>query len=190
MPVFAPRTRTTVAAAVLVASVFFAACDDGGGGSDESVSADDWVSEFCSVSKRFDGRSARISSDLQDLDYTREGAKDDLIGGFEDYRGVLDDFQRDTREIGRLDIEHGDEVHDALDAVFDDNRGQAEDAIAKVKDLDEGPDFGDAVSDELTGLDDPATLRSRLEDIGQQDVDDLIAAMDANEDCSDSSILD
>jgi hypothetical protein len=170
--------------AILPAALLGGACG-GGGGSNERVDVEDWVADVCDLAIQNDEDTSAIFDDLNDIDLTDRNAKDDVVGAFEEARDAFDTLEEDFNDVGIPDIEKGSNVRKAFRDNISENRRNADRLISELRKLDSGRNFERDFSQLLDDIDieDP-DLRSKLEDINERDVDDLIDLIDEDPDCS------
>lgn len=176
-------TRLGLLAAVPLA-LFAVAC--GSSSNNKKVDADDWVAELCNVAIDFDKAGDEAGEEFLEVDFddTKE-AKEAFAKSISEQKDAQKDFRSDFEKLGQPDIEDGDKVVEAFEQQFDDNDDFTDKIADAVSDIDEDEDFLEEFSDILDDNTEP-DFRDTLEDIAGDgdDVQDLIAEIEADEDCA------
>lgn len=168
--------------AVLLAALVAAACS----GSTKTAPLGEWVEGLCRAADAFqsasDAAGERFAgSDLSDA----SAAKAAFADAVEEQEKARSDFRKAFGDLGRPDIDGGKEVIAAFEEQFEENDRRADELARRVADI---PESGDFLSEFLTIIEGTETpeFRPRLEVVARDhpEVNDLIAAIDADPDCA------
>jgi hypothetical protein len=126
-----------VALAAAAVGVFAIGCggDDDGGG-DETVSADEYVSDVCTAITGMVDVLQGGQTELQNaLSSDPAEGKDLLVGFLNDSADTLETTREDLEAAGVPDVESGEEIAEAIPAAFGDLQASIEDAAAQAEDV-------------------------------------------------------
>ncbi len=183
--------RTTAVAAVLallaLASLAIGPC----GGSDvKAVDAEDWVDDLCDATADFENENEDLLEDLFDTDFSKRGARDDMIDYLDAVRDAFKAYRSEVEKLGKPDLDSGDEVRKALFATFDKFEDELKEARSEIRKLKEGDDFQEDVDEVFDELDEGDGFEERLNDLADErdtrDAEDIIDLINEDSACSGS----
>ena len=121
----------------LVGLVAIAGCGgDDDGGSDDTVSADEYVSSVCLAINDMAGVLEGSQTELQDaLSGDPEQGKDLLVGFLSDAADTVGGVREDLEAAGVPDVDSGEEIADALPAAFGELETVMADAATEAEDI-------------------------------------------------------
>ena len=171
---------------MLALSSLAVAC--GGGGSDRA-SLDDWVADVCDLARDYQPDFDSIQADFDAVDLETDPAKahDQFISLLEEGRDIQKDMVADFKKLGEPDIEDGKAVVDAFVANFEEQGEMIDRLINGLKELDpEKDEYPFAFLAVLLSVGETESLRDRLDTLAEdnQDIEDLIAAIEEDPDCA------
>jgi len=177
-----PSRLTLLVSVILLPSLLFAC----GGGGKKAVALDQWVEDLCDAAADFEKASDRAGAEFDDADFedTKE-AKKAFATAIDEQKDAQKDFREAFDKIGKPDIEGGDDVIKAFEEQFDENDELTDDIAKKIEDIDDDEDFLEAFLAIADDFKEPE-FRTRLEDVADDndEVDDLIEAIEDDEDCA------
>ncbi|MGE0599666.1 MAG: hypothetical protein AB7J35_05500 [Dehalococcoidia bacterium] len=181
--------RLVLLAAALPVASLATSC---GGGGTKTVALDDWVDDLCDIAADFSKASDKAGAAFDDADVTdTKEAKEAFAQTLKEQEKAQKDFRSDFDKIGQPDIEDGDKVIDAFKDQFEANTDLTDDIGKAVADIDDDEDFLEAFFGLVDKFETP-DFREKLDDLARDsdDVQDLIDAIDDDQDCSDTIFQD
>jgi hypothetical protein len=178
----APRQYSALLSVIALSALLFAC----GGGGTKTVELDEWVESLCDAAADFEDASDEAGEEFLEADFEdTEGAKEAFANSVEAQRDAQKDFRDAFNDIGKPDIDGGDEVVDAFVEQFEKNDEQTADLADAIADIDDDADFTEAFFDAIEEFEEP-DFRGALEDVADDhdEVNDLIEAIDDDEDCA------
>lgn len=151
------------------------------GGGTKKVDAEEWAADFCGATQDFVAADDDLEAEFDKIDFDDDKAMDEFVALLKDRQKAFEEFQDEVDGLGQPDIDAGEDVVKTVKEALDDYRDYMEKVIGIVEDENDLFDALDAASEE----EEPEGVRERLAALEDNDVDDLIDAMDEEDDCLD-----
>lgn len=175
-----------VPGAALAFSSLVVAC---GGGDGDAVEMDQWVADVCDLALDYKPELDALDAEFDSVEPETDtvAGHEKLIELLEKARDIQDDLVGEFKKLGKPDIEDGEAVVAAFVDNFEEEGAELDRIIAEMKKLDpESDEYFFALLAVFFSAQESESVRDRLDTLAQdnQDVEDLIAAFEADPECA------